>query len=240
MRKKVFLLAGLSTMLFALNAYAANGCCCTDCICPSAPQGPTGTQGPAGLQGPVGAQGLPGVQGVTGVQGPVGLQGISGVQGPCCSQPIVAQSVANLYSVMDQSILSGGAVTFENTNSITTADYDMSLASTTGQITFLKAGIYSIGWMVEGRLTPPFPNPTPAWSLSLYLDGVPVPGACFSAFTLFPEELTRSPGGTVIIAVAAGQVLTLQSTSTLPISLVASYPGSIIPETSASIVIELQ
>ncbi len=240
MRKKISLLAGLAVTLFALNAYAANGCCCTDCLCPSAPQGAVGPQGPAGLQGATGSQGPQGVQGPQGSQGPVGVQGPQGVQGPCCQSPLVSQSVANVYSVADKSILPGAAITFENTNEITAGDFDLSLMSTTGQITFLKTGIYSIAWMVEGRLTPPFPAPVPAWALSLYLDGVPVPGSCFSAFTLFPEELTRSPAGAVIIAVTAGQVLTLRSTSTLPISLISSIPGSLQPETCAAIVIEQQ
>ncbi|MBX9924160.1 MAG: collagen-like protein [Rhabdochlamydiaceae bacterium] len=240
MRKKISLLAGLGVMLFALNAYAANGCCCTDCICPSAPQGAVGSQGPTGLQGATGVQGAAGVQGSVGPQGAIGLQGPVGPQGPCCDRPVVARSIANVYSALDKSILPGGVVTFEQINAIVAADYDTSLMATTGQITFLKSAIYSIAWNVEGQLTPPFPSPVPVWALSLYLDGVPVPGSCFSAFTLFPEELTKSPAGAVIIAVNAGQVLTLRSTSTLPISILASTPGSLVPDTSASIVIEQQ
>lgn len=240
MRKKIYLLAGLAATLFALNAYAANGCCCTDCLCPSAPQGAVGPQGPVGLQGAVGTTGAQGVAGPIGAQGPVGLQGAQGVQGPCCQTPPSVASVANVYSVINQSLLPGAFATFENANQVTAADFDVSLASTTGQITFLTTGVYSIAWTVEGQLTPPFPSPVPAWSLSLYLDGVPVPGSCFSAFTLYPEELTRSPAGCVIIAVTAGQVLTLQSTSTLPITLISNIPGSLQPETCASIVIERQ
>jgi hypothetical protein len=33
-------------------------------------------------------------------------------------------------------------------------------------------------------------------------------------------------------------VLTLQSTSTLPVSIISSIPGSLIPETSSCIIIE--
>jgi hypothetical protein len=148
--------------------------------------------------------------------------------------------LANLYSLLDQTIPSGSPVTFENTNAIVSADYDTSLASTTGQITFLKSGIYSIGFTVEGQLTPPFPSPTPAWSFSLYLDGLSVPGACFSSFTLFPDELTTTAAGTVIIPVNAGQVLVLRSSSTLPVSILSNVPGSIIPVTSVSLVIREQ
>jgi hypothetical protein len=148
--------------------------------------------------------------------------------------------VANVYSLLDQAVPSGASVLFQNTNAIVAADYDTSLMSTTGAITFLKTGTYSIGFTVEGQLTPPFPSPVPAWSFSLYLDGIPVPGGCFSSFTLFPDELVTTAAGTVVVPVNAGQVLTLQSTSTLPVSITSSLSGSTIPVTSASLVIEQQ
>jgi len=240
MRKKISLLTTMGVMLFTLNTYATNGCCCTDCICPSAPQGTVGAQGPAGVQGVIGAQGASGAQGAAGTQGPTGVQGPTGLVGPCCQTPTVVQPYASVYSVLDQSIPSGGSVRFESAGAVTSTSFDVSLAPTTGQITFLKSGIYSIFWLIQGQLTPPFPAPVPAWSLSLFLDGIPVPGSCFSAFTLFPEELTRTPTGTVIISVNAGQILTLQSTSTLPVSVISSVPGSLLPETSATIVIAQQ
>jgi len=226
--------------LFSFNVYGqSSSCCCTDCICPPGPQGAVGPQGTTGIQGNTGLQGAAGISGLTGPQGAIGVQGLTGPQGPCCNNFVIS-SIANIYSLQDQSIDSGENVTFENTNAIVSADYDTTLASTTGQITFLKSGIYSIGFTVEGQLTPPFPAPTPAWSFSLYLDGVPVSGACFSSFTLFPDELTTTAAGTVIVPVNAGQVLTLQSSSTLPVSIISSVPGSIIPVTSASLIIKEQ
>lgn len=240
MRKKLTLAALLSMSLFSLNVYGATSdCCCTSCVCPPGIQGPVGPQGNMGIQGNTGLQGTAGLQGLIGPQGLTGPQGPAGPQGPCCSN-VVSTSMANVYSLLDQTMASGEAVTFENTNAIVTADYDTSLTSTTGAITFLKAGIYSIGFTVEGQLTPPFPAPVPAWSFSLYLDGTPVPGGCFSSFTLFPDELTTTAAGTVIVQVNAGQVLTLQSTATLPVSIISNIPGSIIPVTSASLVIEQQ
>jgi hypothetical protein len=239
MRKKLSLVAILSMTLFSFNAYAADNCCCTDCICPPGPQGAVGPQGNPGVQGNTGPIGAAGASGSIGIQGPTGPQGVPGPQGPCCSN-IVSHSMANVYSLLDQIMPSGASVLFQNTNAIVVADYDTSLMNVTGEITFLKTGIYAIGFTVEGQLTPPFPSPTPAWSFSLYLDGVPVSGACFSSFTLFPEELTTTAAGTVIIPVSAGQVLTLKSTATLPVSILSNVPGSVIPVTSASIVIEQQ
>jgi hypothetical protein len=141
---------------------------------------------------------------------------------------------------MDQILPSLGVCLFNGLNVVTGSSYDASMLNTTGEITFLKAGNYLLSWTAEAQLTPPFPDPVPGWSLSFFLDGVPIPGSCFSGFTLYPDELTTNTGGTVVVPVAAGQVLTLLNTSTLPISLISSVPGSMLPETSISIVIQSQ
>ncbi|MES2200516.1 MAG: hypothetical protein V4489_10185 [Chlamydiota bacterium] len=206
---------------------ASSGCCCTDCICPQGPQGPQGLQGVAGT-------GIQGLQGIPGPQGAQGIQGQIGPQGPCCPS---IRAVANVYSISNQELASGDRVLFQSANAVTAGSYDLSLMSTTGEIVLINSGIYEITWSVEGSLTPPFPNPVPGWSLSLYLDGLPVPGGCFSAFTLFPDEATRTAGGTVIIATTPGQSISLRSTSTLPITLTSMIFGSLLPETSASIAI---
>jgi hypothetical protein len=211
-------------------AQSSGGCCCTDCNCPPGPQGTPGIQGPQGVPG------LPGPQGIAGATGPQGIQGNTGPQGPCC-QVTSTPSAVNVYSVVDQMIPSGGTVLFENVN-VTAGNYDVSMAPITGEVVILTGGIYRLSWNVEGQLTPPFPAPVPAWSFTLFADGVPVPGSTFSSFTLFPAESTSTASGTVIVNVAAGTVLTLQSTSTLPVSIISSVPGSLLPETSSSIVIE--
>ncbi len=232
MRKNLSLLATLSVLLLTSTGYGAtSGCCCTDCICPP------GAQGAPGIQGP---QGVPGPQGITGPQGPTGLQGNTGPQGPCCQTPAGQVAVLSAYSTTDQDIPSLGVCLFEHLNVVTNTSFDTSQVGITGEITFLKSGNYLLSWTAEGQLTPPFPDPVPAWSLSFYLDGVPVPGSCFSGYTLFPAELTDNTGGTTVFHVNAGQVLKLLNTSTLPISLISSIPGSLLPETSISIVIQSQ
>lgn len=237
--KKLAFLAAFSVTLFSLHVYGQPPatCCCTECVCPQGPQGATGPAGAVGPQGSIGLTGATGVQGAIGPAGAIGPQGPVGPQGPCCSSS-VNSAVLNLYSLLDQSIAPGSVVAFENANATTPLAFDTSLASTTGEITFLSGGVFGITWNVEGQLTPPFPAPVPAWSFSLFLDGIPVSGACFSSFTLFPEELTTSAGGKVIISVAAGQVLTLQNTSTLPVSVVSGLPGSTIPVVSTALLIE--
>lgn len=146
----------------------------------------------------------------------------------------------NAYSTQDQVIPSLGVCLFESTNIVTVTSFDVSMLATTGEITFLKGGNYLLSWTAEGQLTPPFPDPVPAWSLAFLLDGVLVPGSCFSGYTLFPAELTDNTGGTVVVNVNAGQVLKLVNSSTLPISLISTVPGSLFPEVSVSIVIQSQ
>ncbi len=216
MKKNLSFLGLFTAALFMspmVGESAGGGCCCTDCVCPPGPQGAPGVQGP---------QGIAGVQGLIGPQGSMGVQGNTGPQGPCCSSSGAA--VMNAYSVTDQFLPSLSVCLFEATNLVTTTYYDTSMLPTTGEVTFLKSGTYVISWTAEGQLTPPFPDPVPAWSLSLFLDNAPVPGGCFSGFTLFPAELTNNTGGTVIIYINAGQVLKLANTSTLPISLLSTIP----------------
>lgn len=202
---------------------------------PPGPPGPQGPRGERGLQGHQGHQGRPGIQGVSGVQGMAGPQGLQGEMGP---QGVAGGAVAGLYSLADQLLPSGGVVVFEGANTVSSSSYDVSAASSSGQITFLKSGIYNISWGVEGKLIPPFSNPPPAWALSLYLDGVPIPGSCFPGFTLSPNGSSAFAGGRIAVAALAGQVLTLQSVSNLPISLSATTVGVFVPTISAFLVIE--
>lgn len=232
MKKTLALFTALSSLLITSSIYSADpGCCCENCICPPGPQGRPGNQGIQGTQG---------IQGDLGAQGPAGIQGNTGAQGPCCQFPAGQVSVLSAYSTTDQDIPSLGACLFENLGVVTNTSFDVSMVGITGEITFLKGGNYLLSWTAEGQLTPPFPDPVPAWSLALHLDGIPIPGSCFSGFTLFPAELTDNTGGTVVVSVNAGQVLKLLNTSILPISLISSIPGSLLPEVSISIVIQSQ
>ncbi len=210
---------------------------------PTGPKGEQGIQGVPGLPGADGANGAPGPKGPagpsgpTGAQGGQGMQGPMGPQGPCCPR---AGGVANVYSSLDQIIGSGESVLFENANAFTVGEFDLTMAPTTGDITFLKSGVYVISWTIEGQLLPPYPDPVPGWSFALFLDSLPVPGSCFSGFNIFLEELTNMVSGGVAITATAGQVLSLRSTSTLPVSVLSSTPGSLLPGTSASLLISRQ
>ena len=263
-------LLAMLTLLGSIEVQAqSSGCCCTDCVCPPGVQGPVGAQGPSGpqglqglpgttgLTGPTGPQGVPGLQGaagtnglpgtpgitgatgpqgIPGTTGPQGIQGLTGPQGPCCA---LSGTFVNVYSLLDQMVAPGSAVLMEGLNS-TTISFDTSMTPITGSIVFSKAGIYEITWNVEGQLTPPYPTPTPGWSMGLTLDSVLVPGSVFGAYLTGPGEISRATGNSVIIAVAAGQTLQLVNTSINYVNLVSTAFGSSVPETAASVSITLQ
>jgi hypothetical protein len=213
--KKIFL---LGAVLLSLNVYGSEGS-----------WWPQGKEGPQGIAGPTGPVGPPGS---VGLRGPAGSQGIPG---DCSTIP---RATASLYSLIDQRLSGGDPVLFEEASAVAPLTYDASLAPSTGEVVFLKSGVYNITWGAEGRLHPPFSNPAPAWALALYLDGAPILGSCFPGFSLSPSGHTTFAGGRIAITVTEGQVLTLQSASSLPISLVARALGSFVPLTSASLVIE--
>jgi hypothetical protein len=163
----------------------------------------------SGVQG---AQGPAGPQGSQGVPGPAGPQGIQGVEGPCC--PNVA-AFTSIYSLMAQTVPSGGAATFELVSE-TSPSFDLSMASTTGAVTVLQSGIYQVNWSTEGNLTPPFPAPVPSIAFALSKNGVLLPSTTAASFTNSPDTLANITTATAMVRFSAGDVVQLINTSTLP------------------------
>lgn len=231
-------------------------CCC--CYGPQGPQGVPGVQGPQGmqgvpgidgspgLQGPQGPQGVAGSMGPAGPQGPMGLPGIQGIQGiqgipgkDCdCNQ--MKTPYANVWSQVNQSLSANGGgsdfVKYEGANSVS-ADFDISAANVSGQVKALKSGIYLVSWVINGQLAPPFPAPVPSWGVGLYLNGVYVGGSSSAGFSQSPDDDAESISQSVIIALAANDVLALKSVSSAPIELKAIHPELVVPITCASLVI---
>lgn len=233
-------------------------CCCD---CPQGPQGVPGMQGVQGIQGlsgqdgrpgpqgPIGPQGHDGPQGATGPEGPIGPagpQGVQGLQGPagkdcqphdcsCC------ESFANVYSNTKQVIqpynLAGDAVLFNLQNAVSASDFDLSMMGSTGDIKFLRHGIYQLQWQLQAAIAPPIPNPVPSWSFGLWVNGILVPGSIYSGFTQAPSDDDCHSTGNVIIEMKVGDLLRLRNTSVNIVNLEPNVDGSVFPITIASITI---
>ena len=212
----------------------------SECCCPG-PMGQPGPQGVQGLQGVPGAQGAMGAQGVEGHAGPMGPQGLQGLQGPkgecveCDSHHHhhheCKVEYAEVYSNLSQNLsaspganLAGQTALLENTI-VSTPGIDVSLAATQGKITFLTAGWYDVATGICGALNP-IASPLPCWSLSLFKNGVLVPGSTFANQTISPEQKANEIVADVFVHFSAGDVLTLANTSTSSILLASPTLGT--------------
>ncbi len=213
-------------------------CCCI--------QGP---QGVPGLMGPQGAQGVPGVQGAMGAQGIQGVQGLQGPAGKDCECPekpcdCPQEPYANVYASVAQVVApyNAGAVSdqvlFDKQNAVSAVDFDLTQMGTTGDIKFLKHGIYHIQWQLQARIVPPVPDPVPSWSFGFWLNGVLVPGSIYSGFTQAPGDDACHSTGDIIIEVQANDLLRLRNTSVSAVNLNPNVTGSVFPITIASVNIE--
>lgn len=209
-------------------------CCC--CI-----QGP---QGIPGLQGPQGPQGVPGVQGA---MGPQGVQGIPGLQGPAgkdcdCSgsdECHCCQSYANVWAQPPQILGAFGSandsVLFQFQNAVIPADFDLSQMSINGEIKFLKAGVYRIGYGAEAKVSQPIPLPVPSFSFGLWINNIIIPGSTISGYTQAPGDDTIQVNGEVIINIAANDILKLRNASSNGIDMTPNTIGIAFPVTVATL-----
>lgn len=229
---------------------------------PCCEQGP---QGVPGMQGPQGVQGVPGPQGVsgqTGAQGPQGLQGLvgpagpsggppgpqgpmgpAGPQGPAGPSGSGTGPYANVYASVAQLIQPFNApavadqVLFNQQNQVSAGDFDLSQMNITGDIKFLKHGIYHLQWELQGRIAT-LTQPVPSWSFGFWVNGALVPGSIYSGYTSSPNDDAAHSTGDVIIEVQAGDLLRLRNTSVSTVSLNPNISGSVFPITIASVTAE--
>jgi hypothetical protein len=211
------------------------------------PQGLAGSQGLQGIPGPTGsdgAQGSQGPQGPQGLMGPQGLQGLQGIPGKDCpeKQQCCCDRWANVYASIPQVISAysnpGDSVLFDKQNSVSVGNFDLSQMGISGDIKFLKAGIYHIQWQLQARIVPPVPVPVPSWSFGFWVNGVLVPGSIYSGYTQAPGDDACHSTGDVIISVAINDMLRLRNTSVTAVNLNPTITGSVFPITIASINIE--
>lgn len=194
---------------------------------PQGPVGAQGQQGPSGSQGPQGAPGQNGSNGTDGSQGPIGPMGPQGLVGPvgpagsCVACPCSCEKpeYAEVYSITTQDLepspgpnLAGQTCILENTI-VATSNIDVSQAAINGKITINRAGWYDVSTGISGALNP-IPSPIPVWTLSLFKNGVIVPGSTFANQTISPEQKANEIVADVYVHFNVGDVLELSNTST--------------------------
>ena len=209
-------------------------CCC--CV-----QGP---QGVPGLQGAQGIQGVPGPQGIAGQMGAQGTQGLQGPPGVCTPEQCqgdckCCESYANVWAQPPQILGPNGAandaVLFQFQNAVSGADFDFSMMAIDGSIKFLKAGVYSISYGAEAKVSQPIPVPVPSFSFGLWKNAVLVPGSTISGYTQAPGDDTLQITGQVIIDVLANDVVKLRNASSNGIDMTPNTVGIAFPVTVANL-----
>jgi len=211
---------------------------CPPC-CLQGPQGIPGLQGPQGIQGVPGPQGIPGQ---TGAQGPQGLQGAPGVCDPSQCQGGGGSSMpyANVFASVAQTIqpYNAGAIAdqvlFSSQNAVSAGDFDLTQMNVSGDVKFLKRGIYHVSWQLQARIAT-LVQPVPSWSFGFWLNGVLVPGSIYSGYTSSPNDDAAHSTGDVVIEIQANAMMRLRNTSVNVVSLNPNITGSVFPITIASI-----
>jgi hypothetical protein len=142
----------------------------------------------------------------------------------CCPEP----EFAEVYSNSNQSLTASpglnmpGQVVQLEKSVFATANIDISQAAASGKVTVNRAGWYDVATGISANLNP-IGSPLPVWSLSLFVNGVVVPGSTFANMTLSPAQLANEIVADVFVHLNVGDVLTLANTSVSPIQL--SAPG---------------
>lgn len=158
-----------------------------------------------------------------------------------CHCPI---EFAEAYSSLDQQLaaspgpnMPGDVVKLENLI-VSSANIDSSMAASNGQFKINLAGWYDVAAGMTGTLNP-VPAPLPVWTMSLFLNGVLVPGSTFSNVPLSPAQVSNEITADTFVYCSAGDLLTLANTSSSPVFLSAPSLGTNAPTNSAYLKIVL-
>lgn len=133
--------------------------------------------------------------------------------------------------------LPGQIVLLENTVHAT-ADIDVSMAAATGQVKVMKSGWYDVTIGVTGSLNP-IPSPLPVWTVSLFQNGILVPGSTFANLPLSPEQHANESVSDVFVHCMAGDILEIANSSTAPLFLSSPTLGTNATVNSATFKIQL-
>jgi hypothetical protein len=181
--------------------------------------GPAGTAGPTGTEGPAGPEGPAGTAGPAGPRGPAGANGAQGATGPAGTSGL--SEYAYVYNLTPQTVAIGADVTFDS-NGIMTPGITHAPGST--GIALTEAGDYKVTFSVSGSE----PN-----QMALVVNGAPVPGTIYAS-----GAGTQQNSGQAIIAIAAGDVITVRNHQSSAAVGLASPIGGTESNVNASVVIE--
>jgi hypothetical protein len=164
-------------------------------IRPAGDEGPQGLTGATGVQGPVGPAGAAGVQGLQGPEGPEGPAGASGLSAyGFCYQ---------LATIVDATIVGGADVPLSNNGPLSSITHT---AGTT-TVTVATTGIYKISYSIS--ITAGIGT-----ALSLAVNGT-VDASTVRSVPVATGEIS----GEVMLALTAGDVITLRNDSAIPMTL---------------------
>lgn len=200
-------------------------CCCVRGV--RGPQGPRGLRGipgsigatgTTGPPGPPGPPGLPGATGATGDAGPAGATGATGATGTGAAG---LSEYGYIYNLSAQTVAIEADVIFDSTG-ITTPG--ITHAPGTSQIAITTPGDYEVTFSVSGVE----PN-----QFTLFLNGAPITNTVYGS-----GAGTQQNNGQAIIAIAAGDVLTLRNHTSAAAVTLQTLAGGTQTNVNASIVIK--
>ena len=177
---------------------------------PSGPQGDTGAPGPSG---PIGATGPIGLTGATGPEGPIGPKGDTGATGGGLS------AYAYIYNLTAQTVALEAAILFDSNGVLVGITH--AIGSATIQV--VNAGTYEIAFSVSG---------TESSQFALSVNGTPVAGSVYGS-----GAGTQQNNGQVILALGAGDAVTVVNHSSAAAVGLASVIGGTQANVNASILI---
>jgi hypothetical protein len=223
-RPLVLLHPGASRSAVKLPAFLRHTLICGMDRGPRGAKGPIGTRGANGATGATGAAGTNGTNGLPGVQGADGAPGADGhigAVGPI--GPAATRTYAYIYDLAGQSVAVDSAVVFD-TNGLTTSD--ITHTAGTSAITITTAGTYKLAFSVSS---------INANQMAVFIGGTQVGGGTYGS-----SDANQQTNGQMIIAILAGDVLTLRNHTSNGTIVLNNHPGGAVGTTAvdASVLIE--
>lgn len=119
-----------------------------------------------------------------------------------------------------------------------TPGIDVSNAALLGEVKVNVEGWYDVTLGVTGSLNP-IPSPLPAWTVSLFKNGMLVSGSTFANLPLSPEQHANECFSDVFVYCNCGDVLQICNTSTSTLFLTSPSIGTNAAINSATFKIKL-